>query len=195
MQGIERIVGRIHQEAVEEAKQIELRAEEQAKKLLEEADAEADKLDAQKNAEAQTAASDIRRRAESTARLNTQKASLSARQAILSEVFERALHILRGMDRSRYTEFLAKLIADNAQGGELVWFAENDRDISSNVILSANTQLEKANKASVALGGCSAQQSDGIILKAGPVATNCTLDALLREARPNLTGEIAAMLF
>jgi len=195
MQGIERIVDRIQQEAVEEANQIALRAEEQAKKLLEEADAESDKLDAQKAAEAENAAADIRRRAESTARLNTQKASLTARQAILSEVFDRALQNLRGMEKSRYTAFLAKLIVDNAQGGEQVWFAERDKEISNNVIQSANAELEKANKASVAFGGCSAQQADGIILKAGPVATNCTLDALLREARPSLTGEVAAMLF
>lgn len=195
MQGIERIAGRIQEEAAAEAKRIEEHAQREAQEILKRASEDADAQDKKTAEAAENASTDIKRRAESTARLNAQKISLAARQAVISEAFELAAKKLSGMEPQKYTEFLAKLISENARGGEEVWFAASDKACGKAALDAANKELSKRGIKPAVLGGYDDRQGKGVILKAGLVATNCTLDALLREARPALTGEVAALLF
>jgi len=95
MQGIDRIVGRIREEAASDVDKIEKDARAQALQILQRARVNADAAYEQRLQDTERTAEEIKRRAKSTAKLAAQKTALSTKQELIGEVFDRVLDNLK----------------------------------------------------------------------------------------------------
>ncbi len=195
MQGIDRIVGRIREEAASDVDKIEKDARAQALQILQRARVNADAAYEQRLQDTERTAEEIKRRAKSTAKLAAQKTALSTKQELIGEVFDRVLDNLKKLPDAQRVKLLAGLLERYAQGGETVFYAKADTDLMETVLRETNRALTGRKCAALIDGGADDHISGGVLLRAGNVETNLTLEALVRKSRPHLTGEVAGMLF
>ncbi len=195
MQGIDRIIARIAEEAAEEIKRQDENAGKQAEDIRNKGKAEADAAYEARMKDARAVAEEVKRRAVSMARLSAQKTALATKQEVIGQAFDRARERLAAMQGAPYESFLASLIERNAEGGETVFFSPKDEKLCDKIIKAANERLTKKGIAPVTSGGTDPKVPDGVILRKGLVEQNLTLDAMIRQARPSLTGMVAELLF
>ncbi|MEA4823847.1 MAG: V-type ATP synthase subunit E [Clostridiaceae bacterium] len=195
MQGIDRIIARIAEEAADEIKRQEENARKQAEEIRNKGKTEADAAYQVRMKDAQAAAEEVKRRTLSMARLSAQKTALATKQAVIAQAFDHAREQLAAMQGAPYESYLISLIERNAEGGETVCFSAKDEKICDKIVKAANERLAKKGITPVINGGVDPKVPDGIILREGLVEQNLTFDAIIRQARPSLTGMVAGILF
>ena len=116
--------------------------------------------------------------------METRKLTLSAKQEVLAETYDRALEILCSMPREEYLSLLVRLLkAAGGKGDEKIALSAKDRDEMG------ETLVERANKelnAHYTLAGEAADIRAGLVLISKECDVNCsfeTLFALSREDR------------
>lgn len=146
MNGIEKITGRIAQDAQAEAQNLLAQAQAEAEAIrarrTEEARAEAAAILAE--AEAQAAIRE--ERIASAAELEGRKLVLAEKQAVLDEAFRLALEQLCSMEREEYVALMARLLAQvSATGQEEVIMNPADRtQVGKEIVTRANAILAQA---------------------------------------------------
>lgn len=137
-------------------------------------------------------------RTAAAAELDARKTILSVKQKLVSEVFEEALAQLMALPTEDYRALLIRLAVNaSLTGHEDILLNETDHQHhGASLITGANQLLSSAGKpAALTLSSEIRTFSGGLILKAGPVETNCTLEVLLKLARNTVTGEVSKVLF
>lgn len=135
-------------------------------------------------------------RQERTVRLDVKKDLLGLKQDLVGTAFLMAREKLLNMPQEAYTDFLAALAAEAASGEEEVLLAEKDADIGGQVVAKANAALTAAGKkAQLKLAGEARAIAGGLILRAGDIEINCSIDALLSLKREELAAQVAGILF
>lgn len=131
MNGIEKITGKIIEEANTDAK-----------KIIDEAKADAEKIMNRYKEKSASAAVEIEDagskqakaqelKYSSNAGLDARKTLLTQKQELLTEAFDKALEKLCSMPKDKYIDLLAKLAANAAQTGEEeIIFSSKDKDQS-----------------------------------------------------------------
>ena len=158
-------------------------------------------------------------RARSSAAMAKRNALLEARAAILDEAYASAEKIIRGMNNEQYLELLGKMLRgamrrqleDEAESLRLygediapdayeVVLNSRDRDYYGERLLAAfkngqGAKLPATTTCKLRLAADTAPIDGGLILRAGPVETNCSLSMLLAANRRETEVKVSRILF
>ena len=133
-----------------------------------------------------------------TADMEARKSVLSFKQSIVAEAFDKAEEKLNALTGDAYADFLAALAAKAAVTGteELVFSAKDKAAYGAKVVEKANADLAAAGKTGkLTLSQQEGRFARGLICKQGSVSVNCTVEALMAQARENMASDAAAELF
>ena len=193
MNGIDKVAARIVSDAQQEADQTLAEAKASAARLREKAEAEADDLRRRLLSEGEAAAEKRFSLLVSSAETENRKSSLRVKQKLLSAAFQRAVELLRAMDRDRYVQFLSALaVRASETGTETVILNPEDRAAFGQEIVAEANRLSGK---SLSLSEETRPLVGGLILSQGRIEVNCALDTLAGLRRSDLSAGAAGMLF
>ena len=146
MKGIEKITARIEQDANADIAAQMKAAEEKAAAIRSQYEAQAREETAKAAENAEKAALQLVERAESAARMDAKKLTLSAKQECIDKAFAQAAKGLITLPEEEYVDLLARIAARSAQTGrEEVLLNQRDRDaVGVKVVSRANQILAKS---------------------------------------------------
>ena len=193
MNGIETIIQRLNTDAKAETDALMDKARQDAAAVTTRCQAQADKETADLAARNQRAAAEREERLVSAAQMEARKTILAAKQAVMEEVYAKALEKLRSLPQDRTVEVLASLLNEAApQGKGEVLFSAQDRDtVGRAAVDAANAQ----NGGQLTLSGETANIPGGFILRNGSIEVNCAYDTLIRLQKTETAGQVARQLF
>lgn len=198
MNGMDKITARIETEAVADAARMAEDAAVQCRAVRAEGEAKAQECYWRKVKDGVKAAEDRAERLAKAADMEARKSILACKQAIVGETFDRAEAKLRALAGDEYIDFLAGQAARAAvTGREEIVLSEKDKaSIGDKVAKKANDLLRAEGKdAGLVLAAEAGSFSGGLLLKDGNITVNCTLEALMAQAREEQAAAVAAELF
>lgn len=198
MNGIDNITDKILKDAQTEADAVIAAAEKEAQAIIDSA-----KAQAKEESEAIIKASNdketvIIEHISDTAELEGKKLILRAKQEMLDEIFKEAFSRLKNLKDQEYILFLSKMAAQaSLSGTEEIILSDKDKSkVGAQVLKGANELLsQKGKKAALVLSSAARNIDGGLILKAGDIETNCSLDVLYNIIRSDMAAETAVKLF
>ena len=110
MNGMEKITARMKEDAARSLSELNAQTEQELRRIREESAARAEKERETAGGRAHLAAQERYERLCSAAEMETRKLTLSAKQKVLAETYDRALEILCSMPREDYLALLIKLL-------------------------------------------------------------------------------------
>lgn len=145
MNGIEKITGRIAQDAQAEAQRLLSQAGEEAEVIRDRRAQESQEAAEAILTEARAQAALREERMESMAALEGRKLVLAEKQAVLDEAFALALERLRSLEREKYVQLMTRLLAKaSVTGQEEVIMNPTDRaQVGKEIVTGANALLAK----------------------------------------------------
>ena len=219
MTGLEKVTGKIIADAEADAREILDKAEAECAAIREkyatETAAELEALREQSDRECQA----LIVRARSSAAMAKRNAILEARAAILDEAYSAAEKQVRAMSNEQYLDLLCKMLRSamkrQIEGEEdsLRLYGEDispatyevvlnnrDRDYYGEKLLGAfrvglGSKFPLSVLAKIRLATDTAPIDGGLILRAGPVETNCSLSMLMAENRRETETRVSRILF
>lgn len=193
MNGIETIIQRLNTDAKAETDALLDKARQDAAAITARCQAQADKETADLAARNQRAAAEREERLVSAAQMEARKTILAAKQAVMEEVYAKALEKLRSLPQDRAVEVLASLLNEAApQGkGEVLFSAQDRETVGRAAVDAANAQ----NGGQLTLSGETANIPGGFILRNGSIEVNCAFDTLIRLQKTETAGQVAQRLF
>ena len=129
--------------------------------------------------------------------MEARKIILASKQELVDAVFRRAEEKLRALPAEEYVEFLAGQAARAAVTGreEIVLDAADMEAHGQAVLRRANALLAEAGKeGALTLSGTPGDFRGGLVLKDGNISVNCTIEALMSQAREEMASFAAAEL-
>lgn len=198
MNGIEKILDRIAEDAQAEADRVLSEAQREADSIASRYAQQAERLTTAAQHKAKEAAAERQDRLHSAAQMEAKKQLLTEKQAILDRAFLQAAQSLRALPPQAYTELLAKFAAHVSRSGqEAITLSAQDRAAFGQAIVdAANTQLKHEGRTGMlTLSENTAEISGGLLLGDGTIEVNCSFDTLLRLCREEIAVEVAAILF
>lgn len=193
MNGIETIIQRLNTDAKAETDALLDKARQDAAAITARCQAQADKETADLAARNQRAAAEREERLVSAAQMEARKTILATKQAVMEEVYDKALEKLRSLPQDRAVEVLASLLNEAApQGKGEVLFSAQDRETAGRAAVdAANAQ----NGGRLTLSNETANIPGGFILRNGSIEVNCAYDTLIRLQKTETAGQVARQLF
>lgn len=219
MTGIEKVTGKIIADADADVREILDKAEAECEAIRAkheaELQAELDKLREANDRECQS----LIVRARSSAAMAKRNAILEARAEIMNEAYAAAAKQIRSMSGEQYMELLQKMLRSalkrQIEGEEesMRLYGEdiapdvyevilNSRDLSSygDKLMSAfrmglGARFPAAVLVKLRLSSETAPIDGGLILRCGPVETNCSLSMLMAENRRETEAKVSRILF
>lgn len=198
MIGIDKITARIEAEAAADAARIEDDARVQGDTIRAEGEKRAQERYWYKVREGVKAAEDRSQRLSKAANMEARKSVLASKQEIVAQAFDLAEEKLRALSGDGYIEFLAVQAAGAAVTGreQIVLSARDRRPCGGKVVSKANARLAaKGKTAGLTLADEEGEFDGGLILRDGNISVNCTIEALMAQARENMASDAAAELF
>ena len=219
MTGLEKVIGKIIADAEADAGEILDKAraecEEIKAKYAAETDAEIEKLTDECDRECQA----LIIRARSSAAMAKRNAILEARAKLLDDAYAAAEKQIKSMNGDQYLDLLCKMLRSSLKNqleGEAeslrlygedispaayeVVLNSRDRETYGEKLLAAyragyGSKLSPAVLAKLRLAPDAAPIDGGIILRCGPVETNCSLSMLLAANRRETEAKVSRILF
>lgn len=192
MNGMEKITARMKEDAARSLSELNAQTEQELRRIREESAARAEK-ERETVGGAHLAAQERYERLCSAAEMETRKLTLSAKQKVLAETYDRALEILCSMPREEYLSLLVRLLkAAGGKGDEKIALSAKDRDEMG------ETLVERANKelnAHYTLAGEAADIRAGLVLISKECDVNCSFETLLALSREKTERGAAKLLF
>ena len=198
MNGIDKITAHIETDAVADAARIAQETKSQCDAVKAEGEKKAQEGYWEKVRQGVAAAEDRVQRLAKTADMEARKSVLSFKQSIVADAFDRAEAKLNALEGEEYVSFLATLAARAAvTGTEQVQLTAADRAaLGEQVVEKANAALRAAGKtAKLTLSEKAGNFGRGLVLCQGSVSVNCTVEALMAQAREDMASQVAAELF
>lgn len=193
MNGMEKITARMKEDAARSLSELNAQTEQELRRIREESAARAEKERETAGGHAHLAAQERYERLCSAAEMETRKLTLSAKQEVLAETYDRALEILCSMPREEYLSLLVRLLkAAGGKGDEKIALSAKDRDEMG------ETLVERANKelnAHYTLAGEAADIHAGLVLISKECDVNCSFETLLALSREKTERGAAKLLF
>lgn len=197
MNGLDKITARIETEAVADAARTAEEAAARCEAVRAEGEAKAQESYWRRVKDGTKAAADRAERLARAADMEARKSILACKQAIVGEAFDKAEAKLRALAGDEYVDFLAGQAARAAvTGREEIVLSEKDREsVGDRVTKKANALLRAGGKsAGLVLAAETGSFSGGLVLKDGDITVNCTLEALMAQAREEQAAAVAAEL-
>lgn len=194
MNGIDRITGRIDQDAQKEIDEITAQARAQADEITRSFQAQAARESQEIVDRGRRNADERVERLASVAQLEARKMELAAKQEMLDQAFAQALEQLVNLPEGEYVSLLANLaVKASSNGREAVILSKKDRTrYGKQVVTQANERLKDGH---LTLSEQTRNIKGGLILADGDVEVNCTFETLVRLQRGTLEREVAKVLF
>lgn len=193
MNGMEKITARMKEDAARSLSELNAQTEQELRRIREESAARAEKERETAGGHAHLAAQERYERLCSAAEMETRKLTLSAKQEVLAETYDRALEILCSMPREEYLSLLVHLLkAAGGKGDEKIALSAKDCDEMG------ETLVERANKelnAHYTLAGEAADIRAGLVLISEECDVNCSFETLLALSREKTERGAAKLLF
>ena len=193
MNGMEKITARMKEDAARSLSELNAQTERELRRIREESAVRAEKERETADERAHLAAQERYERLCSAAEMETRKLTLSAKQEVLAETYDRALEILCPMPREEYLSLLVHLLkAAGGKGDEKIALSAKDRDEMG------ETLVERANKelnAHYTLAGEAADIRAGLVLISEECDVNCSFETLLALSREKTERGAAKLLF
>ena len=195
MNGIEKITGRINDDAQREIDAIAAQAKSEADAITAQYEAQAEKEAAEILARGKANADERVERLASVAELEAKKMTLAAKQEVLDRAFDKALQDLTQLSEEKYVALLAALAVKAAStGNEKIILSPADRSrYGVKVAEMANSALGKQGK--LTLSEETRDIKGGLLLSDGDVEVNCAFETLVRLTRNQIAGDVAKVLF
>ena len=219
MTGLEKVTGKIIADAEADARVILDRAEAECAAVKEKyaaaTEAELEKLREENDRECQS----LIIRARSSAAMAKRNALLEARAALLDETYALAERQIKNMNPEQYLDLLQKMLRsalknqlageeesmrlygeDIAPAAYEVILNSRDRDAYGETLLPAfktgyGARLPETAHAKLRLAAETAPIDGGLVLRCGPVETNCSLAMLMAENRRETEAKVSRILF
>ncbi len=198
MNGLEKITARIEADAEAEAERIAGEVRAQCDAIRAEGEAKASEVRWRMLQDGVKAAEERTRRLNKAADMEARKSILSTKQEIVAEAFRKTEEKICSMNGELYVAFVAGYACRAAvTGREEIILNETDLATCGQKILDrANALLPgRGLPGSLTLSDRAGDFRGGLILRDGDVSVNCTIEALMDEARENLAAYAAAALF
>jgi V/A-type H+-transporting ATPase subunit E len=198
MNGIDKITGKIMEDTRQEIEKILANAQAEAKSIADSYAAKAENLRCNMTNAGDDQAEEIVRRAKSAAELDARQQLLASKQKMIQQAFDKALEHLLNLPDQEYVSLLGHLAAQASNtGSEIVLLSPKDQQrFGEQVIQAANQQLIASGKTgALTLSTETRPIIGGLLLKAGDIEVNCTLDSIVGLSRDDLALEVAAALF
>lgn len=198
MNGLEKLTGRILEEAQAEVNGIVDAANSKADKILTEKKSEAETIYQDKIKKGQMLADQRVDRITSVAKLEAKKLILGTKQEMIAQAFEVAIDKLTKLPEADYAKFLANLAAEASNTGtEEIIFSDTDKvKYGVAVVEMANEILENSGKkASLTCSDKTADIKGGVIAKEGNIEVNCSFETIIRLKASELAPEVNGVLF
>ena len=188
----EALLSLIDQKADEQAVEIVSSAEEAAKNRLK-------KVEAELAAEYERRLGEVVAQLEQTVqgqktllRIDGKKAELSAKRALIDDVYRMAESKILSMSDEEYLEFVKRLISKFAEEGDEVIIAKSDeRRITANWLADCAFNLQ----ISLKFSSDRHSMSGGVILRSAKYDKNLTVPALMDEAKRSTESYVVESLF
>ena len=219
MTGLDKVTGKIIADAEADARVILDRAEAECAAVKEKyaaaTEAELEKLREENDRECQS----LIIRARSSAAMAKRNALLEARAALLDEAYAMAERQIKNMNPEQYLDLLQKMLRSalkNQLAGEEesmrlygedispavyeVILNSRDRDTYGETLLPAfktgyGARLPETAHAKLRMAAETAPIDGGLVLRCGPVETNCSLAMLMAENRRETEARVSRILF
>lgn len=193
MNGIETILQRLSDDAKTEADAVLEEARQEAAAVSARWKTAAEQETAALTARYEKAAAEREERLVSAARMEARKTVLAAKQALLDEVYARALDELLDLPDDRRIETLSALLVQaSPQGQGEVLFSARDREtVGQAAVDAANHRTGGA----LTMSPETADIRGGFLLRRDSVEVNCAFETLLRLQKAETAGLAARQLF
>jgi V/A-type H+-transporting ATPase subunit E len=195
---LEKIIEKITQESRYQAKEIVGQAKSQADVILAKARAKAAVQVKARLDHAQQEAADLRQRGKAIALLELRKKVLTAKQALIEEVYKNVNEKTTTQPDKEYALFIKKQVLGAVETGkeEIIFSALEAERLGPKFLQEINQELKKNGKAGGLTIGLPSKQLDrGFILKQGSVELNYSLEAILTRLREETESKVAELLF
>ena len=219
MTGLEKVTGKILADAEADAREILLKADAECAAIREryagQTEASVEELREQGDRECQA----LIIRAKSSAAMAKRNVLLEARAALLDEAYAEAEKKIKSMSGEQYLDLLQKMLRsalkrqlegeeesmrlygeDIAPDAYEVVLNRRDRESYGEKLMTAfrsgyGSKLPSTAHAKLRLAPDTAEIDGGLILRAGPVETNCSLSMLMAENRRETEAKVSRILF
>lgn len=132
-------------------------------------------------------------RRKSVADIDCRKVFLAKKQELIGQCFEKAVDNIISMEEAEYIDLLTALGTDSGMTAGQLIFNESERAaIGQKVVDALNSKVKDGN---FTLAEETRKLRGGYMLMCGQTFINNTIEALVEEARPELTAEVAKMMF
>lgn len=198
MNAVDRICERIFADAQTQAAETGRQAERQAAELWAGWEEKIEAERRRQQCEAQKAHDSRLAQGRSTATMAARQTLLKTKQKLVDEAFLQAGQRLLSLPAQTYTALCAHLAAEASVTGreELIFSEQERKTLGAAVTEQANRLLQEAKRpAALTLSDEMRPIRGGVIVKNGRIETNCTIEAMVEQLRPELTGKVAAVLF
>lgn len=193
MNGIDKITQRIGADTQAEIDRILADAAAQAEAAADKFRTQAEAEDRDLLAKSERAAAEREERLVSAAQMEARKTILAAKQAVMEEVYAKALDQLRNLPQERCVEVLASLLEQAAPEGKgEVLFSAQDRDTVGRAAVDAANAKTGGR---LTISEETASIPGGFILRNGSIEVNCAFDTLIRLQKTETAGQVAQRLF
>ncbi|MGN0658673.1 MAG: V-type ATP synthase subunit E [Emergencia sp.] len=190
---IEKITSKIIRDAESQAEAAMNEVKTQCDAILAQAGTEADEILKKAEKDGQADREKLISRRKAVADIDSRKIVLGEKQKLIAECFDGAVEKITAMDSGEYIAFLVDLLRKTGETeGELILNKKDAAAIGEGLVAAA---AEKIPGSRITLGNETRNIQGGFLLKKGSVYVNGTIEALVSEAREELTGEVAARLF
>lgn len=132
------------------------------------------------------------RRAHAIADLESRKSALREKRRVIGEAFALAEKKILGLPGSEYEAFLFTLLKKSGAEGGTVWSSPKDSRFFTDAFIE---RAKKEISPRLSLGGVRDSVATGFVLVSGDAEINCTVDFVLKQAREDLEGDVARILF
>jgi len=191
MTGIEKIIAKIREDAIETSNKILDDAKSEADAIFLEAEIEAEKKEKEIIENAQNNAKSIISMAESSSKMEYRDILLKERANLIESIINGAKEKILNLGDKEYFDRLLKLAKKYAHKGEgEIIFSKKDLSrLPSDFIARVNAEI-KANGARLVLSDESRDIEGGFILKYDNIEENCTISAIIKQMADELRDKI-----
>ncbi|MCL2843397.1 MAG: V-type ATP synthase subunit E [Oscillospiraceae bacterium] len=198
MNGIENITARILTDAERDAKTIRDRSAVTCQRVTEKYTKEAEDAYWKLVSAGKQEATQLSERIAGTAAMEAKKQILTFKQNMVEQTFQAVTDKLVNLPEDEYVAFLTGLICRAARTGEeqLIFSPKDRGQFGKKATMAANEALAKAGKtAQLTMSETTREMLGGVIVTDGKIDMNCSIEALVEEARGPLTNQVASILF
>lgn len=192
MNGIEKITGRILDDARAQREAALAQAQQQAQQIAQQSSQQAQQRRQQLEQQALQTARQQEQRLVSSARMDAQRQLLGVKQELVEQAYDLALQKLCSLPREEYIRVLAQLLDKaSSTGTEQAVFSARDRQVGQQAVDEVNRSRGKHLTVAEQTG----EMAGGFLLLDKNTRVNCTFETLVRLNKSETAAAVANMLF